>query len=149
MKDDLDAVVSDYPTVAGPIVRELRNLHRVISQQDAEVKQTKADIENQRRQESERAHFGAIRKVHPDLDEINSSDDFQGWLSRQSALIQRAAAEGNASEVIDVLSRYKAAVGLTRKRPRFTRKQIAAMTPEQFAENEAAIDAAVAAGEVA
>jgi hypothetical protein len=148
--DDLQQVVTDYPSVGGPIVRELRSLHRAISMQDADVKQTKAALENQRRQEVEEAHFAAIKKVHPDLDEISASDDFQGWLSRQTNMIKRAAAEGDAKDVIEVLDRYKAAVGIggKQKKPKFTRAQIAAMTPEEFEEREKEIDQAVSRGEI-
>ncbi len=149
--DDLDSVVKDYPTVAGPLVREIRTLHHSISRQSNEVQRVKSDLENRRRQEATKAHFAAIRKTHPDLDEISASDDFQGWLSRQTNMVKRAAAEGDAKDVIEVIDRYKAAVGIggKQKKPRFTRAQIAAMTPEQFEKNEAAIDQAVANGEIA
>lgn len=151
MSDDLEAVVADYPTVATPIVKEIRSLHSAILRQGAEVERVKGDIENRRRQEIEAAHFSAIKKVHSDLDAINASDDFQGWLSRQSGLIQRAATEGDAKEVIDVLNRYKAAVGIgvRQKKLKFTRAQINSMSPEEFERREKEIDEAMANGEIA
>lgn len=149
--DDLQQVLADYPSIGVPLVREIKTLHAAVSRQSDDVQRVKSDLENRRRQEATKAHFDAIRKAHPDLDEINISDDFQGWLSRQSALIQRAAAEGDAKEVIEVIDRYKAAVGIggKRKRPKFTRAQINAMSPEEFERREKEIDEAMANGDIA
>jgi hypothetical protein len=80
-----------------------------------------------------------------------------------------AIQRGSAVDIIDVLDKYKKAVGETRlqaarevanpatpkartqptkTKPTFTRKQIDAMTPQEFLANEAAIDQAVAEGRV-
>lgn len=179
---DLESLKDAYPTIINPLLNQLKTLKGLVQGVTAEVDSVKKGVsktaEDQRlkderdaQEAAAKAHFDAIRKVHSDLDAINASDDFQGWLSRQSSLIQRAAEEGDANEVIEVLDRYKAAVGKTRKlqeaeeesdpstprsrkqpstkKPKFTRAQIAAMSPQEFSEKEAEIDAAVVAGEIA
>lgn len=94
-------------------------------------------------------HFDTIRTVHPDLDEITRSFDFEGWLLRQPPEVQRLKYTGNAEQVIDMLTRYKREFGLLPKpKPTFTRQQIARMSPEEFARREPEIDKAIADGRV-
>ena len=93
-------------------------------------------------------HWDAIRAKHPDAMQIAKSDDFIGWLERQSAVVKTAAETGIAEDVILVLDRYKVAVGLTRKRPKFTIAQIERMSVEEFQRREKEIDEAMKAGNI-
>ena len=121
----------------------------------------------------------AVEAAHPDMQAVVTSDDFRGWLYRQPQFVQDAVVSGDSASAIKVLDMYKSegagdssqpnkkvlldaakqvaapAVGRNTQPPtaepevRFTREQIAAMSPEEFAKNEPAIDKAMAAGLVA
>ncbi len=93
-------------------------------------------------------HLAAILKAHPDAFQIAKNEDYQGWLMRQSPIVQTAIERGTAEEVIQVLDRYKRAVGITRKKPHFTRQQIEAMPLDEFRRREEEIDKAIAAGNI-
>lgn len=93
-------------------------------------------------------HYSIIAAKHPDVLDISGSDDFLGWVERQPPKTRRVVQSGTAEEVIEVLDEYKAAVGLTRQKPSFTRQQIKNMPMEEFQRREAEIDAAVKAGAI-
>jgi chromosome segregation ATPase len=103
---DLDKLLEDYPDVVGPLVRELRVLQKQFSEKD----------ERDTRTAQERAldeHFASIASAHSDWEDIVAQDDWQGWLDRQSPLRRRAAQEGTADEVIELLDAYKRDMGIT------------------------------------
>jgi hypothetical protein len=93
-----------------------------------------------------KAHFDTIAAAHPDMRRIADSDDFQGWVERQPPMVKEAVQSGTASDVIEVLNRYKLAVGMVRAKPRFTSKQIENMSVEEFQRREKEIDEAMKAG---
>jgi hypothetical protein len=92
-------------------------------------------------------HWDQIRARHPDALRITKSDDFQGWLERQTPAAKRAAVEGTAADIIALLDRYKAAC-LTPRKPRFTREQIKRMPLAEFERREKEIDAAMRDGRI-
>lgn len=96
--------------------------------------------------EQTKQHFDAILAVHPDALALAKTDDFLGWVSRQPPMIQQAVKSGTDEDVIDVLTRYKKAVGIRKKPRSFTSAQISAMSQEEFNKREKEIDEAIAAG---
>lgn len=86
---------------------------------------------------------------HPDAQQILESDDFQGWVLRQPPMVERALWDGAVEDLIEILDKYKAAVGYGKPivtPPRFTRAQIAAMSNEEFVAREKDIDRAIKRG---
>lgn len=120
----------------------------------------------------------AVRSVHSDLDSVITSEDFRGWVDRQPYAVKvtlygvpgHPGTAGTPADVSEVISNYKSAVGTQSKLDaarreetpssqsagksatttnlRFTRASIDAMSPAEFAKNEAAIDAAMMRGEI-
>lgn len=65
------------------------------------------------------AHQEAIRKVHPDLDEVK--EDLQAWIAEQPEFVRPAyeqvAKQGSAQEVVELINYYKQAKGTTGAAP--------------------------------
>lgn len=104
---DLDKLLEDYPDVVGPLVSRLRSLESKVGEQS----------ETQTRSEKQRAvdaHFESIESAHKDWEEVVSSEDWEGWVSRQGRLRQRAAEEGTAEEVIELIDAYKQDMGIAK-----------------------------------
>jgi DNA repair exonuclease SbcCD ATPase subunit len=172
----LNKLIDEYPDLK-PLVNELGSLRHVVADLSAknaalakDVGTTKKELTEDQQKENIRRHFAAIDKVHPDRAALLASDDFNGWLARHPS--QRHAYEaGSADEVIDMLDSYKATlrkpkakVGVTvtaepnvhsarsasgtKSTVKFTQAQIDAMSPEEFAKNEEAIDLAMSRGEI-
>lgn len=104
MDDELRKLEEEYPDIAQPLLKKLSKLEETVSEY-------RTQIATRESQNTLQAHFDTIRKSHPDMDDIVSSDDFGGWLERQSPIWQRIATEGSAAEVVDLLDRYKDAIG--------------------------------------
>lgn len=102
--DELRKLEEEYPDIAQPLLKKLQKLEETVTEY-------RTQIDTDQSQASLQAHFDTIRKSHPDMDEVVTSDDFTGWLERQSPLWQRVAGEGSAAEVIELLDRYKEAIG--------------------------------------
>lgn len=101
---DLKSLMEDYPDIAKPLINKINTLENQLNN----------TAQNQEQREEERImaeHVAAIKAAHPDLDEVRTSDDFQGWMQRQSSFYQRIAEEGSAEDVIELLNVYKKAVG--------------------------------------
>ena len=174
---DLQALAEDYPNIINPLLSTLKAMSARVESLGGEVGEIKVGTaktaeESARiaRETAEAAHLAAIFKAHPDAGKIRVSDDFEGWLDRQSSMYRYAIERGTAEDVINVLDEYKAVVGgpsrldkaravatpptprartqPTSGRPRFTRAQIDAMSPAEFAKHEAEIDAAMARGDI-
>jgi hypothetical protein len=133
--------------------------------------QTEQDTEAER-------HFAAIRAQHDDLDEIVESPDYAHWYHQQGPMIQQALQQGTAKDVIAALNLYrndhprstsaahkvngnskleaarnaaspniKTASKPNTKRS-FTMKEVEAMSPAEYAQNEDLIDKLMASGEL-
>jgi len=101
---DLKSLMEDYPDIAKPLISKINSLENQLNN----------TTQTQEQREEERVmaeHVAAIKAAHPDLDEVRTSDDFQGWMSRQSNFYQRIAEEGSAEDVVELLNSYKKAVG--------------------------------------
>lgn len=103
---DLDKLLEDYPDVVGPLVRELRVLQKQFSEKNEQDTRSAEEKALQ-------AHFDAIASRHPDWEDIVAQDDWQGWIERQPPLRRRAAQEGTAEEVVELLDAYKQDMGMS------------------------------------
>lgn len=167
--DELAKLSEEYPDIAQPLLKKLSKLEETVTQY-------RTQIATDQNEENLRVHFDTIRKSHPDMDEVVTSDDFTGWLERQSPLWQRVAGEGSAAEVIELLDRYKEAMGAAPQQPVskvekarkvaepslpkarkpdpssgkriWTREEITRMSLEDFEKHQAAIDLAYLEGRV-
>lgn len=108
--DELRTLAEEYPDIAQPLLKKLSKLEETVSEY-------RTRVETEKSQSTLQSHFDTIRRSHPDMDEIVMSDDFNGWLERQSPIWQRIAQEGSAEEVIDLLSSFKVAIGTSPQQP--------------------------------
>ncbi len=174
---ELQTAMEDYPEVVGPLSRQNQllakqnqELAKRIDQLEGTVTTTAEEMEAEKRHAAKAAHMATIRAVHADVDDLAQSQDFDGWIGRQPTAIQQIVQKGTAEDVIWVLDQYKEAIGQSNKleaardaataatprartqptqgKPRYTRAQIDAMTPEQYLKHEAAIDEALSRGEI-
>lgn len=98
--DDLKTLAEEYPDIAAPLLKKLAKLEQTVTQYRDQVETTES-------QSTLNEHFDTIRKSHPDMDDIVTSDDFVGWLERQTPVWQRVANDGSAHEVVELINRYK------------------------------------------
>ncbi|WP_238530658.1 hypothetical protein [Alicycliphilus denitrificans] len=84
---------------------------------DARLKDALAPFQQREARSSADAHTQAIYAVHKDADEIYESAEFKKWMGEQPgyarAAIEHALANGEAPQVIEVFSTFKAATGKT------------------------------------
>jgi len=147
---------------------ELNELRQQVRQQAQQATQTKIE---QDQQAAQQAHMNAILSVHPDALSVAQSGGFQTWLGNQHPRLQQVLDNGTASEVIELISAYKAqpsqqpqqsklekareiATPNTRSQTSpnakrtYTRAEISAMPMNEFLKLEADIDAAYVEGRV-
>jgi len=82
---------------------------------DAKLKDALAPLQQRDARSTADAHRAAIYDAHKDADEIYESGEFKKWVSEQPgfarAAIEHALDGGEAPQVIEVFSAFKAAVG--------------------------------------
>jgi Meckel syndrome type 1 protein len=82
---------------------------------DAKLAAALAPFQQREAKQQMDAHMGAIYAAHPDADEVFESAEFKRWMSAQPAFarvgIEHAMTNGEAKDVIDVFSAFKAATG--------------------------------------
>lgn len=98
--DDLKTLAEEYPDIAAPLLKKLAKLEQTVTQYRDQVRTNES-------QSTLTEHFDTIRESHPDMDDIVTSDDFVGWLERQTPVWQRVANDGSAHEVVELINRYK------------------------------------------
>lgn len=103
----LQNALKEYPEIVGPILKRLETVEATARTAHTEVVQRKSE-------DAQSAHLAEIRKAHSDLDQVSASPEFSGWVSRQSPTWQQVAVSGTAEEVIELLDRYKEAVGIAK-----------------------------------
>jgi hypothetical protein len=103
---ELNNLKEEYPELATPLINKIAAL-------EAKLTQSTSDMIENNMQKELREHQQAIITKHPDVDNLTDSDDFQGWLERQSPVWKRVAKEGSSAEVINLLDSYKTEMGLT------------------------------------
>jgi chromosome segregation ATPase len=163
----IEALSGEYEFLK-PMMAELNELRQQVRQQAQQVTQTKIE---QDQQAAQQAHMNAILSVHPDALSVAQSGSFQSWLSNQHPRLQQVLDNGTASEVVELMSAYKAqssqqpqqskldkareiATPNTRSQASpnakrtYTEAEINAMPMSEFLKHEADIDAAYAEGRV-
>ena len=82
---------------------------------DAKLAAAMAPFQQREAKQQMDAHMGAIYAAHPDADEVYESSEFKRWMGAQPAFarvgIEHALTNGEAKDVIDVFSAFKAASG--------------------------------------
>lgn len=98
--EDVRVASEEYPDIVLPLLKKLSKI-------EGELKEYRTEVNTEKSQNTLQEHFGTIEQSHPDMNDIVTSDDFTGWLERQSPVWQRVAQDGSAHEVVELLSRYK------------------------------------------
>lgn len=173
LQSDYPTIINPLIETVNALQEQINALGGQVNDVRTQVTTSEADKAKQAEQAKIDAHNKTITDAHPDAFSIVDTDEFQGWIDRKP-IYGRVMKEGTADEVVEMLDAYKKAVGIENKRkklddaarqvatpvPRkvptktrqeqstFTRAQIDAMSPHEFAEREEEIDAAMAAGRI-
>ena len=172
---DLSEIMKDYPEIVQPLQKYV---DARIASVDQKVNQATEEVLRSQREEADKKHFAAIADAHPDYKSLSSSDDFTLWLGRQSRMWQNAATDGDAEDVISLISKYKKDLGLVSKtvskeelvekakqnvepslskarkqnigssKKTWTAQEIGRLSDKEFAKHEKEIDQAYADGRV-
>ena len=110
---DLGEIAKDYPEIVKPLQKYV---DARIASVDQKVNQATEEVLKAQREEADKKHYGAIAEAHADWKSVSSSEDFTLWLGRQSRMWQSAASEGDAQDVISLLTKYKTDLGLVSKK---------------------------------
>lgn len=106
---DLGEIMKDYPEIVKPLQSYV---DARIATVDRKMQQATEEVLKSQQEEADRKHYAAIADVHPDWKSISASDDFTIWLERQSRMWRNAASDGDAQDVVALLSKYKQDLGL-------------------------------------
>ena len=80
------------------------------------MNQATEDVLNARKEDADKKHFAKIADAHPDYQSVSQSEDFNLWLGRQSKMWQNAASDGDAEDVVYLLSKYKQDQGALKRK---------------------------------
>lgn len=111
----LEDLKKEYPDIANPLIDKINALEEQISRSTTDLKEDSMVREQE-------VHVQKIKEKHPDVDVIHDSEDFQGWLERQTAVWKRVAKEGTSDEVVELLDSYKKEMGMIEE-PSETKKE--------------------------
>lgn len=126
---DLDVLRKDYPDIARPVERVFKSLR-----EENEALRTRLQKLDEKAAEEELARQGqALIERHPDYIEVTDDPRFASWASKQppyviEALQRNGARIVNADEAADIISRYKAFVGVGQQ-PQQPPRQVAQSQP--------------------
>ena len=110
---DLGEIMKDYPEIVKPLQSYV---DARIASVDQKMQQATQEVLKSQQEEADRKHYAAIADVHPDWKSVSTSDDFTIWLERQSRMWRTAASDGDAQDVVALLSKYKEDLGLVSKK---------------------------------
>ena len=110
---DLGGIMKDYPEIVKPLQSYV---DARIASVDQKMQQATQEVLKSQQEEADRKHYAAIAEEHPDWKSVSTSDDFAIWLERQSRMWRTAASDGDAQDVIALLSKYKNDLGLVSKK---------------------------------
>ena len=108
----LQQVREEYPDVAGPLLDELNMMRERIDEQSALNEKAEQRRFEEQQAEAAREHFDRIRSVHGDLDQIVETSDWALWLDAQDRQVHDWVEAGSSNDVIHVLDRFKADMGI-------------------------------------
>lgn len=89
----LDEAASEYPELAGPMVREIKALKARLFQQpvqvqeDPEARRSARQVERQ--QERQEDAIESLRDEHPDFETVRETPQYKTWLSSKTAEYQK------------------------------------------------------------
>ena len=110
--DQFQELRKDYQEL-DPVFNKLdesEQLNRKLEQRLAAIEKARQEQETE---QARQAFWEKVRSLHPDVEQISSSEDFKGWFARQTADVQelsRVSPLGAAQ----VMSLYKEAAGLNK-----------------------------------
>ena len=169
--DDLMTAAADFEELK-PFAERMNELKAKLDTQEGLILQQKQQFEQSTQMSAQERHEQEILSVHPDVYTLMQDVQFNGWLARQPAYMQRVINEGNSKEIIDLFTAYKNTnsskldaameagapneVGNTQlpingnngKVKSFKISEINAMTDAEFLANADAIDKAEANGAI-
>ena len=176
LKDEsLDGFREEYPELYDMAVNPLLKQIEALKQQVAKFDSVASRYEQDRATIEQQSHNQAILQAHPDAFELVQTPDFQAWASKQGPFVQYALTQGSADEVVDALNLYRMAKPVEQrqaqrtdklaearaaatpsvrssqsepKKTKFTLAEIEKMSRDEFVKHEAAIDEAIARGEL-
>lgn len=106
---DLSEIMKDYPELVKPLQSYVDTAFAKVNKK---LEQTTQELTKAQQEEMVREHKAKLAKAHPDYVQVANSEDFTLWLERQSPVWQQVADSGNADDTIELLSRYKKALGI-------------------------------------
>jgi len=175
---DLSEAKELYPEVVNPLLKTIESLKKQLAKVTEDVTGVQgfaARYQQSEAQTAEERHFAEIHSVHPDAEQLASTEDFRNWANAQAPMIQMALQQGTAKDVIAALNLYRAesgkpapvsnktdklaaardaavptvrGSGKPESKQTYTADQIAKMSRAEFLKHEAAIDEAMARGEI-
>ena len=106
---DLSEIMKDYPELVKPLQSYVDTAFAKVNKK---LEQTTQELTKTQQEDMVREHKAKLAKAHPDYVQVANSEDFTLWLERQSPVWQQVADSGNADDTIELLSRYKKALGI-------------------------------------
>jgi len=106
---DLSEIMKDYPELVKPLQNYVDTAFAKLNQK---FEKTTQELTKAQQEELVREHKSQLAKAHPDYVQIANSEDFNLWLERQSPIWKEVADKGNADDTIELLTRYKTALGI-------------------------------------
>lgn len=106
---DLSEIMKDYPELVKPLQSYVDTAFAKVNKK---LEQTTQELTKAQQEDMVREHKAKLAKAHPDYVQVANSEDFTLWLERQSPVWQQVADSGNADDTIELLSRYKKALGI-------------------------------------
>ena len=106
---DLSERMKDYPELVKPLQSYVDTAFAKVNKK---LEQTTQELTKAQQEDMVREHKAKLAKAHPDYVQVANSEDFTLWLERQSPVWQQIADSGNADDTIELLSRYKKALGI-------------------------------------
>ena len=106
---DLSEIMKDYPELVKPLQSYVDTAFAKVNKK---LEQTTQELTKAQQEDMVREHKAKLAKAHPDYVQVANSEDFTLWLERQSPVWQQIADSGNANDTIELLSRYKKALGI-------------------------------------
>ena len=117
---DLSEIMKDYPELVKPLQSYVDTAFAKVNRK---LEQTTQELTKAQQEDMVREHKAKLAKAHPDYVQVANSEDFTLWLERQSPVWQQIADSGNADDTIELLSRYKKALGI-KSTPEVSKKDL-------------------------
>jgi|GEM_PF-2723421 len=111
----LDEAASEYPELAGPMVREIKALKARLFQQPVQVQEDpearRATRQAERQQERQEDAIEALKDEHPDFMTVRDTPEYKTWLSgKPSEFQEKFTSTWNPAVVARGLTDFKASL---------------------------------------